>query len=193
MTTPNPSSNAKKRGLEHLLLRSSQALALFGGLVLIALTLITVYSIIGRSIIKTDWLFLSWWRPVRGDFELIELGTAVAIASFFPYCQLVRGNVLVDFFSSRAPARLKAAMAVFANGLFSAVSILISWRMLVGTHEFFATTFRQSSMILNIPVWQAMATVTAFMLFLSIVCLYTVFRSVKEVFGEGEPTESLAL
>ena len=179
--------------LERVLLRSSQVLALCGGLVLILLTLITIYSIIGRTIVKTDWLsalpFLSWWGPVRGDFELIELGTAVAISSFFPYCQMVRGNVLVDFFTNSAHPRVKAAMAVVGNLLFSVLSLVITWRMVVGSAEFYTATFKQSSMILKIPTWVGMFIVTAFMAFLSVVCLYTLYRSVCETFGEGEPVD----
>ena len=168
-------------------------LALCGGLVLILLTLITIYSIIGRTIVKTDWLsalpFLSWWGPVRGDFELIELGTAIAISSFFPYCQMVRGNVLVDFFTNGAHPRVKAAMAVIGNLLFSVLSLVITWRMVVGSAEFYTATFKQSSMILKIPTWVGMFIVTAFMAFLSVVCLYTLYRSVCETFGEGEPVD----
>lgn len=182
--------------LERVLLRASQAFAYFGGLVLIILTFITVYSIIGRSIIKTDWLsnlsFLSWWRPVRGDFELIELGTAIAIASFFPYCHMVRGNVVVDFFTSKAHPRAKAAMAALSNLLFSILTILITWRMIIGSEEFFTATFKQSSMILKIPTWQGMFIVTAFMFLLSIVCVFSFYRSVCEMLSEGEPSEGLS-
>ena len=154
------------------------------------LALITVYSIVGRSLIRTELgssFLLSWWRPVRGDFELIELGTAVAIASFFPYCQMVRGNVVVDFFTYRAHPRAKAVMAVFANLLFAALSLLITWRMTVGSEEFFSAPFKQSSMILKIPLWQGMMVVTAFMAFLSAVCVFTLYRSAREALGSGEP------
>jgi len=198
MTEQSPQNNTSSKqhlspkGLELFLLRSSQVLAFFGGLVLLTLTLITVYSIVGRTIIKSDWLsdfvLLAWWRPIRGDFELIELGTALAISSFFPYCQMVRGNVMVDFFTSQAHPRLKSAMAIFANLLFSVVSLLITWRMFVGSEEFFTATFKQSSMILRIPTWVGMFIVTGFMCLLSLVCLFTLYRSIKETFAKGEPT-----
>ncbi|MEZ4630706.1 MAG: TRAP transporter small permease subunit [Deinococcales bacterium] len=178
-------------GLELILLRLSQALAMLGGLVLIALTFITVYSIIGRSIVKTPWLrdidLINWWRPIRGDFELIEIGTAIAIFSFLPYCQMVRGNVIVDFFTIRTHPKVKAALALFANLIFLLLCTLLTWRMMVGTHEYFSATFKQSSMLLKIPIWQPMALATGFMSFLTLVCLFTVYRSAREMFGQGEP------
>ena len=186
----------KPQGLELLLLRTSQIFAYLGGIVLLALTLMTVYSVIGRTIVKTDWLsampFLSWWRPVRGDFELIEIGTAIAIASFFPYCHMVRGNVLVDFFTSQAHPRVKSAMAILANVIFSVVSILITWRMIVGSNEFYTAVYKQSSMILKIPTYIGMFIVTGFMVLLSMVCLFTLYRSTRETLGSGEPSESMA-
>ena len=183
-------------GFELILLRISQVLAYLGGIVLILLTVITVYSIIGRTIVKTDWLsalpFLAWWGPVRGDFELIEIGTALAISSFFPYCQMVRGNVMVDFFTSKAGPRVKSALAIFANFIYSVVSIVFTWRMFVGSEELYTATFKQSSMILRIPTWVGMFIVTGFMLLLSIVCLFTLYRSIRETLGRGEPIGSAA-
>lgn len=172
------------------LLFISRFIALLGGVVLIGLTLVTVYSIIGRAISRNlrEVSLLAWWGPVRGDFELIEMGTAIAIFAFLPYTQMVRGNVLVDFFTSGAHPRLKATMAVLANLLFSLLAILFTWRMMIGTYQLYSATFVQTSMILRIPTWWGYVPATLFMVFLSIVCVYTVWRSAREAFGEGEST-----
>ena len=69
-------------------------LALFGGFTLLVMVCVNVISIFGRI------LFLS---PLLGDFELVEMGCAVAIFSFLPLCHLKNGNVIVDFFSSSFP------------------------------------------------------------------------------------------
>ena len=49
---------------------------------------LTRASVIGRNLLE---------RTLVGDFEL----TGVAIAMYMPWCQLRRGNILVDFFTSR--------------------------------------------------------------------------------------------
>lgn len=189
-TQPTETLKDKSSKLELSLLRVSQVLAFFGGAVLLVLTVMTVYSIIGRSIVKTDWLsnvvLLSWWRPVRGDFELIEIGTALAIFSFLPYCQMARGNVLVDFFTSSAHPRVKSGMAILSNGLFFVLSSVMTWRMVVASEEFYSATFKQSSMILKIPAWQGMFVATSFMFFLSMVCLFSLYRSIRETLTTGE-------
>lgn len=177
--------------LERLLFRLSKVVALLGGLVLLALILMTVTSIIGRAIGRHEALrevvWLAWWRAIRGDFELIEMGTAVAIFAFLPYCQMVRGNVVVDFFTNRSHPRLKAAMAVMANTLFSVIAALFAWRMALATHDLYSATFQQTSMLLRIPLWWGYLAATGFMLLLAVVCVYTVWRSLLEALGEGEP------
>jgi len=70
-------------------------LALLGGAILSALVLMSVASIGGRVI----------GRPIQGDFELVQFGCAIAIAFFLPYCQLSKGNIIVDFFTVRGLVR----------------------------------------------------------------------------------------
>jgi len=166
--------------------------ALLGGLVLVGMAFVTVYSVIGRALERNlpDLALLAWWSPIRGDFELIELGTAVAITAFLPYTQMVRGNVLVDFFTAKAGPRAKAALATFANLVYAAVALLFTWRMAVGTHELYTATYTQTSMLLRVPLWWGHLVTTLFFALLSVVCLFTVLRSAAEAAGEGEPVRA---
>ena len=193
------------KGFELALLRFSQFIAYLGGLALVALTVMTVYSIIGRSLFKSDyvlpiktlgikWLnipsielfdiplqFLTWWRPVRGDVEMTEIATALIIFSFLPYCQMVRGNVLVDFFASKASPKIQIGMDILANGIFTLLTAVLTWRMAVQSEDLMTASWKQSSMILQIPMWWGILAATCFMAFLCLVCLFTFFRSIREV------------
>jgi hypothetical protein len=84
-----------------LLERLAQGLAVFGGLVLTALTLISLYSVLMRNLVGA---------PIQGDFELVQMGCAVSVAAFLPFTQLRNGNVFVDFFTARASSRTKARL-----------------------------------------------------------------------------------
>src|SRR5699024_5439053 len=126
------------------------------------------YSIIGRAL-PNDLPLLGWWRSVRGNFELVEMATAIGIFSFLPYTQIKRGNVLVDFFTMNASARVKAGLAVFANLLFSVITVLFTWRMIVGISGVMTAKFTQTTMLLRIPIWYGQLPATIFMAFLSLV------------------------
>ena len=65
-------------------------LALSGGVLLAGLALLTVSSVLGRAFI-----FIGL-GPIKGDYELVEMGCAIAVFSFLPWCQLKRGHVTVD-------------------------------------------------------------------------------------------------
>ncbi len=66
--------------------------ALVGGFILIMIVCINVFSIIGG-------IFLI---PLQGDFELTQMGIAVAVFCFLPYCQLYKHNISAEIFTSRA-------------------------------------------------------------------------------------------
>ena len=60
--------------------------ALVGGLFLLSVVILNIGSIIGSIVLI----------HVPGDFELTQIGVAVAIFCFLPYCQLHRYNVSAD-------------------------------------------------------------------------------------------------
>ena len=86
------------------LLRLVTYLAICGGLVLVLIVLINFISIAGRTM---------FGKPLTGDFELVEMGCAVAMFSFLPLCQFKNGNVIVDFFTVNLSNKIKNSL----NGL----------------------------------------------------------------------------
>jgi TRAP-type C4-dicarboxylate transport system permease small subunit len=151
------------------LYRTATGVAVVGGLVLFALTLLTVISVVGR---------VAFSAPIPGDFELVELGMAVAIFAFLPYCQIVRGNVIVDVFTTRASPRTRAVLDGVGNLLFTAIAALLTWRAAIGGLEI--RSYHETTMVLEVPVWWGYVPAVAILAFLTIVCVYTVWRSAEE-------------
>jgi TRAP-type C4-dicarboxylate transport system permease small subunit len=155
------------------LYRTATGVAVVGGFVLFALTLLTVISVVGR---------VAFSAPIPGDFELVELGMAVAIFAFLPYCQIVRGNVIVDVFTTRASPRTRAVLDGVGNLLFTAIAALLTWRAAIGGLEI--RSYHETTMVLEVPVWWGYVPAVAILAFLTIVCAYTVWRSALEYQGE---------
>ena len=76
----------------------ADAVALIGGVLLIALATMVVVSVTLRSDLVGK-------AGVPGDFELVQMATAVAAFCFLPLCQLKRGNIFVDTFTLKLPQR----------------------------------------------------------------------------------------
>ncbi len=148
----------------------SKWLAVFGGVVLSAMALLTTISVIGRS------AFLS---PVPGDFEIVAIGTGVAVFAFLPWCQMVRGNVVVDFFMSAAPTRARIFADAVGGVVYFVIASLLTWRMIFGGIDMYK--YNELSMTINFPRWTTFPVSIALLGFLAIVIVYTIGRSIAEL------------
>jgi len=120
----------------------ARGLSWFGGGVLIAMMGLSVVSVIGRKFFD---------MPVQGDFELVQLGCAVCVACFLPWCQIEKGHVIVDFFTVNASIRIKAWLDTAGALLLGGSAALLAWRLALGTWSVWTT--QETTMILGAPVW----------------------------------------
>ena len=121
--------------------------ALAGAAVAMGVAVMTTVSVIGRA------FFLS---PIQGDVEMTQLGIALSISLCLPWCQLKSANIIVDFFTQRAPLRAQRWLDAFGAFLIAAMCAVLSWRTAVGAigvRESFEAT-----MILDLPMWWAYAS-----------------------------------
>lgn len=152
--------------------RLCRALALLGGLVLVAMALLTVTSVLGRYFLN---------RPITGDIELVAMLTATAVSLFLPYCQLRRGNVIVDVFTERAPARWRAGLDALGSFLLAAVALLFTWRMALGGLELRAAG--DQSMMLRLPTWWGFVIAVPCMGLLALAALESLRRDLRGLRG----------
>lgn len=176
-----------------VLYRLCRGLALAGGLVLLALVLLVVYSITGRALVDLPGVSqvppFAWIQPFSGDFELVELGTAAAVFAFLPYCQLMRGNVAVDFFTARASPRSRALLTFLGDALYFAIAVVLAWRMSGALVEMIGARYQQTTMILGWPIWWVYVPAALFTAVLAAVCAYCMamdLRQAAEAGGDGE-------
>ena len=122
--------------------RAARACAIAAGLLLTVITLMTCVSLIGRN--TTGW-------TIAGDFELTGAAAGAAIALFLPWCQIRRGNIIVDFFTSKASAGTNAMLDRAGALLLGASMALLAWRAGIGGWN--AWTSKAGSMMLGFPDW----------------------------------------
>ena len=125
-----------------LLTLLAKGCAVLAGCLLTVITLMTCVSLIGRN--TTGW-------TIVGDFELSGSAAGAAIALFLPWCQVKRGNIIVDFFTAGASAGAQAALDRFGALLFAAVMVLMTWRTAIGGLNAWAS--QSGSMMLGFPEW----------------------------------------
>jgi TRAP-type C4-dicarboxylate transport system permease small subunit len=133
---------AAPRGILWWLQRLCDINAAIGGVILVAMAGMTVISVVGRSLFS---------HPILGDVELVQLGCAVVVASFLPYTQYHRANIIVDFFTTGARERTQRRMDAFGSLLYTGVMVLVAWRVAVGGVDIKAAG--ESSMLMGLPLW----------------------------------------
>ena len=143
----------------------ARALALAGGAVLLGVIGVTCASILGRQVAGVlngtflqanapklaQALLATGIGPVLGDYELVELGMAVAIFCFLPYCHLTMGHARVDLFLSRSNSAAPRLLAALTEAIFAIALTLIAWRLAVGTLGRMGSG--QTSYLLQVPLW----------------------------------------
>jgi TRAP-type C4-dicarboxylate transport system permease small subunit len=132
--------------------RAVQAVALIGGVLLIALATMVVVSVTLRSDLVGK-------AGVPGDFELVQMATAVAAFCFLPWCQLRRGNIFVDTFTLKLPPRWQRRIDAMWDVVYGLVMALIAWRLGVGARAALASG--ENTMVLQLPSYLPIALCSA--------------------------------
>ena len=135
--------------------------AVAGTLVFVALVAMSIVSIGGRKLAS---------MPVPGDVELLQLCAAFASSSFFAWCHLNQGDVKVDFFTERLPARWVNLLDAMASLIVASVGALLAWRTGAAVVEAFDVG--ETPMILGLPLWPGPALMVPGFLLLSLAGLY---------------------
>lgn len=121
--------------------------AILAGLLLTVITLMTCASLIGRNTLGIT---------ITGDFELTGVAAGAAIALFMPFCQIQRGNIIVDFFSAKFGDRTNAGLDRFGALLLALIFALLAWRTTLGGLNSWRTN--SETQIIGFPEWVAYAS-----------------------------------
>lgn len=146
--------------------------ALLGGVLLLIVVLMNVYSVIGPMI----------GAPFAGDFEMTEVGVAVAAFAFLPYCQLTDSNVTADIFTSKASPRWIAIFRLLASLVALLFALLLLWRMYDGMLS--QRDYGYTTTIVQFPIWLAFLPILISLVLLALAAVISI-REAGKIAGGG--------
>ena len=138
--------------------------AILAGLLMTAITLVTCASLIGRNTIGVT---------LQGDYELTAVTAGAAVALFLPWAQLRRGNIIVDFFTSKMSANVNAVLDRFGALVLASVMMLLAWRTAVGGMSSYSS--QTTTMMLGFPEWIVYAAMVPPLCLTGLIALYQAF------------------
>ncbi len=127
-----------------LLEKLAKLCAILAGLLMVVITLIVCGAVFSRAL---------FGKPLLGDFELVELTMAVAVAAFMPYCQIRRGHIIVDFFTQNASQGVRDLLDRLGLVTIGLVLALVGWRTALGGLS--SLKSQTVTMLLQFPEWIA--------------------------------------
>ena len=142
--------------------------ALLGGIVLLAIVLMTAWSATSGVVFN---------RPLQGDFEMTEMWVAVAVFMFLPYCQLTGANVTADIFTARAGPRTVALLELVSALVALGFSLLLLWRMYYGLLDY--RQYVETTTILHVPIWYAYVPALISLALLALASLISVRNTLR--------------
>lgn len=142
--------------------------ASIGGLALLAMMLMTVASVTLRTV---------FGKPIPGDFELVEVSSAIIIFCFLPWCQATGGNVLVDFFTQKSSPTTTHLLEAFGSLLYLLIAALLMWRLIHGGLEMHQ--YNEQTMVLAVPIWWSFLIIIPAMALLTATCAATMIGHLK--------------
>jgi TRAP-type C4-dicarboxylate transport system permease small subunit len=147
--------------------------AILAGILLIFIMLMTVYSVIGRDF---------FGKALTGDFEITAVITGAAIALFLPWCQLRRGNIIVDFFTAKTSDATRDKLDRLGAFLLALMMALCAWRAALGGISAFKSN--SGTMMLGFPEWIVYCFIVPGLAITAIIALTQVIRGFGSVDGE---------
>ena len=149
----------------------AETVALIGGVLLIAVATMVVVSVTLRS-------DLVGAAGVPGDFELVQMATAVAAFCFLPLCQLRRGNIFVDTFTMKLPQRWRDGLDALWDVVYGLAMALIAWRLSVGARSAFASG--ENTMVLQLPSYLPIALCAVLAGFVALAAFVSASRLLRQ-------------
>lgn len=195
----------------HLIDRACIALALVGGLGLIAATLVTCLSIVGKLARRgLDALFgassspdvVAWITPILGEEEIVQLAVGAALFAALPLAMIRRAHIRVDLFQPLFGDRLNRWLDLVADFSLAVIAYLILTRqwflifkaprgddplwgelLLSGNWAEIADRLRSNieSQVIGIPLWPTYVFAQFCVAAFLVVALYCVARSLRAV------------
>ncbi|MBN1189972.1 MAG: TRAP transporter small permease [Dehalococcoidales bacterium] len=150
----------------------SKVLCFISATALGVMMFVSIADVIGRG----------FMHPIKGIFEMVGLLMVIAGSLGLGYCQLVKGNIMINLVTSRLKPRWQAV--IFSVSLFAsiAVCILVCWQ--VGARMMENTSNGPAGLTIDLrwPVWPFMLLMVIGFAWATVVFFTDFLNSVKGVF-----------
>lgn len=157
--------------------RLARWLAWAGGAVLLGVTLLTCVSIAGRALVPLN----IGLGPIRGIYDITEIGMAAAIFAFLPWAQIKEAHARVDLFQWAIPEGMNRVLDLLFHLAMTFVAVVGTYRLYLGMLD--KRSYGETTLIAQIPVWIGYAAGLVGAVGFVIVAAFCVLRALRRLLG----------
>lgn len=144
-----------------------------GGAIIFVIVAVNVYSVVGMVLFR---------RPFPGVYEVVQVGAAVAVFMFVPYCQMTGSNVTADVFTARLRRRTVVWLGGVGALLGLAFALFLLWRMGHGLNDVYV--YRETTAIYQFPIWIAYVPILASLVLLALAAVANLVQASQGMLPE---------
>lgn len=168
------------KGLQKAAEFIATVMAIGGGLVLLGIIALTCVSIAGRALVPLD----IGIGPIRGIYDMTEIGMAAAIFAFLPWAQFNEAHARVDLFEPFMAERFDRSLDLAFNIGMLVLAFVLTWRLYLGMLD--KLSYGETTLIAQIPVWQGYAASMVGGVAFVLVAAFCVLRAVYRLVGMAD-------
>ncbi len=166
--------------LGRMVIGMAKAMAVAGGLALVAMVVLVVASVVGRALI-----FIGF-KPILGDYEIVSIGMGFAVFAFLPWVHLERGHAMVTILTDNLPKAFTRWLLVTTDLMMLLVSAFLAWRLYDGTLD--KLRYGETTLLLGFPLGWGYALGLVGAVAFVVVSIYVLGRSLTDALaGRDEP------
>ena len=134
---------------------------------------LSVADVIGRFLFN---------HPIEGTFELVGMLMVVIGFLGLGYCQLVKGNIMIDIFTNRFGPRGQALLNIVSFIISVVICVLIVWQGWLRAWDYAFKELGGTTNTLHIPYWPFMFLMAVSFAWVTVIFLIDLVQSFKKVF-----------
>jgi TRAP-type C4-dicarboxylate transport system permease small subunit len=168
-----PGKAQSKSRFDRILLQISRTMSAVGAVVFLAMMLITVTDVVGRS---------AFLHPLEGASEMVGLLLVIGATWGMGYCQLNKMHIRINIFTEKMSPRNQNIFLILTYLVSSLAAGGVAWQGFIKTAHYITATRGQITNVLEIPFWPFWLFMTIGFTWVCFIFLIELVRSVEGVF-----------
>jgi len=163
-------------GYNRTLVWIARSMTAIGAVLLSVIMFLSIADIAGRNLFN---------KPIEGTYEIVSLMVVAVGVLGLGYCQLVKGNIMIDIITKRLSRRGQAVMNSISYLIAIGVSVIVAWQVLLRMWDYMHRQLGGETVTLGIPLWPFMGLMSLCFAWVTAIFCLDLFKALKEVFSHG--------